>query len=373
MDIFQVLTLCFLLSVMFLGVLSYGLYRNWQRNQLELIRVPSGPDEFSDLAETPERIYPRVNVSEPNSSSNPLQGPSVTLGTSSRKEPMVSSDDHVQSSGKGHDSQDAGRGDRTEIKKPRHLECDLTAKPEFDKGKQRSRLVQEKLDLHSSGDPTTSEQSTAEGDGLDQFREPRKETSTKVAKTKVSRKSSLSTRKGSRLERKPPLRSKRKEGNGDGASGSSMPHSDLAGRNSSTEFILLSVVGEHDTSFRMNELSRFLLSRGMVVDDLGLFCMRDQETGEILFKIADVFHPGTFDVKTFDTYRTAGISLVMRPPNVNNARDVFEQMLSLANECAATFSGAVKDENYNAMSNQTLAHYRQRVSEFRRKQLTMYA
>lgn len=373
MDVFQVLTLCFLLSVMFLGVLSYGLYRNWQRNQLELIRVPSGPDDFSDLTETPERIYPRVDVSEPKSSLTPLKGPSVTLRTSIRKEPTVDAGDHGHPNVGGHDSLNVGFGDQIETKKPTHQDRDQTTQPGLDKSKQRSSLVQEKLDVHSSDDTSTSEQTTTQDDGLDHFREPKEETSTKVTTAKASRKSSLSTRKGSRLERKPPLRSKRKKENRESASGKSTPYSDLAGRNSSNEFIMLSVVGEHDTSFRMSEVSRFLLSRGMVVDDLGLFCMRDRETGEVLFKVADVFHPGNFDVNTFDSYRTAGISLVMRPPNVGNARDVFEQMLSLANECAETFSGAVKDENYNAMSNQTLAHYRQRVSEFRRKQLTMYA
>ncbi len=371
MDVFQVLTLCFLLSVMFLGVLSYGLYRNWQRNQLELVRVPAGRDEFSDLTETPERIYPRVNVSESSISSNVSREPVVTPRVSVRHDTFAESLEGDEATAQSDNSAIAVQEDGiVDEASPPTIEDDATDSP-LDLASTRPQFVQSETTVEPIGNSDRFEESNGDDDGLDGFRHPRGEPSTKEVKKRSSRKA-LSTRKATRTERKPPLRSKRKKEKREGAAVSSS-HSDLAGRNTGDEYIVLFVLGEHDTSFRMNELCRFLLSRDLIIDDMGLFCKKDQSSGEVLFKVADVFYPGTFDVDSFETYRTAGISLVMRTPNVSNARDVFEHMLVLANDCAETFSGAVKDENYNAMSNQTLAHYRQRVSEFRRRQLTMFA
>lgn len=368
MDVFQVLTLCFLLSVMFLGVLSYGLYRNWQRNQLELVRVPAGRDEFSDLTETPERIYPRVNVSEPSTSLDVDREPVVSPSVSVRRNTFVELRENNRATGSIEDSPTASPEEPVEDKASAPSDGDHTTDSLLGPLSKRPQLVQDKIAVEANDSSESSEESNAVDDGLDRFRYPRGVPTTKEIKKRTSRKQSFSSKKATRIERKPPLRSKRKKEKQEGSS-----HSDSAGRHARDEFIVLFVLGEHDTSFRMSEISRFLLSKDLVVDDMGLFCKKDQTTGEVLFKVADVFYPGTFDVDSFETYRTAGISLVMRTPNVSNARDVFEHMLVLANDCAETFSGAVKDENYNAMSNQTLAHYRQRVSEFRRRQLTMFA
>lgn len=144
-----------------------------------------------------------------------------------------------------------------------------------------------------------------------------------------------------------------------------------SGNQSADEYVILSVVGPHQSTFPVKELAKFLLARGLVIDKLGLFCKVDQQSGKVLFKIADAYAPGHFDVNATTPSSTAGITLVMWLARVMNPQSTFEQMLSIAKDCASSFGAELQDEQSNKLSNQTIAHYRNRISDYRRKQMTM--
>ena len=123
--------------------------------------------------------------------------------------------------------------------------------------------------------------------------------------------------------------------------------------------------------FHLRELARFMLNRSLKFDNIGLFSLCDEETNELMFKVADVYSPGQFDRAQIETYCTEGLTFIMCLAPLSNPQQSFEQMLSLASECARCFDAVVQDEHSNKLSNQTITHYRYRVADFRRKQMSM--
>lgn len=139
----------------------------------------------------------------------------------------------------------------------------------------------------------------------------------------------------------------------------------------SDEFVILTVMGEHETTFKVTELAKYLLARGLTYDKLKLFCKTDTQTGRGLFKVADAFAPGHFNVDPEDAHQTKGVTFVMWLSKVINPQSTFELMFGLASDCAARFDAIVQDESGNKLSKQTISHYRSRIADFRRKQMTM--
>lgn len=137
------------------------------------------------------------------------------------------------------------------------------------------------------------------------------------------------------------------------------------------EYVVLRVSGKHAHAFPLRELARFMLNRSLKFDNTGLFSMHDEETNELMFKVADVYSPGQFDRAQIETYCTEGLTFIMCLAPLSNPQQGFEQMLSLASECARCFDAIVQDEHSNKLSNQTITHYRYRVADFRRKQMSM--
>lgn len=137
------------------------------------------------------------------------------------------------------------------------------------------------------------------------------------------------------------------------------------------EYVVLHVTGKHSSAFPLRELARFMLNRSLKFDNTGLFSMHDDDTNELMFKVADVYSPGQFDRAQIETYCTEGLTFIMCLAPLSNPQQSFEQMLSLASECARCFDAVVQDEHSNKLSNQTITHYRYRVADFRRKQMSM--
>ena len=183
--------------------------------------------------------------------------------------------------------------------------------------------------------------------------------------TKSSSKSSVS-------ERVVPLRKGSTKILSSGASKARPENSRTGVENSRLEeYVILRVSGKHANAFPLRELARFMLNRNLKFDDDGLFSMHDEETNELMFKVADVYSPGQFNRAQIETYCTEGLTFIMCLAPLSNPQQSFESMLSLAGECARCFDATVQDEHSNKLSNQTITHYRYRVADFRRKKMSM--
>lgn len=185
-------------------------------------------------------------------------------------------------------------------------------------------------------------------------------------------KSNRLTSKVERPERVVPLRKGSTKILANGASKARQDRSHTnADKSRLEEYVVLRVSGKHENAFPLRELARFMLNRNLKFDNVGLFSMHDEETDELMFKVADVYSPGQFDRAQIETYCTEGLTFIMCLAPLTNPQQSFEQMLSLASECARCFDAVVQDEHSNKLSNQTITHYRYRVADFRRKQMSM--
>jgi cell division protein ZipA len=84
----------------------------------------------------------------------------------------------------------------------------------------------------------------------------------------------------------------------------------------------------------------------------------------ILFSVANILNPGTFDLGNLSGFSTRGVSLFLAMPAAIGNREAFEQMLQVAQQIRGAMNGELRDDRRNVMTAQTIAHYRQRIQDY---------
>ncbi len=139
----------------------------------------------------------------------------------------------------------------------------------------------------------------------------------------------------------------------------------------SSEVLVLNVMAREGREFRGEDLLHAVITSGLKFGDMQIFHHRwgNGSTGPVIFSLANVLNPGTFDLNSMGQFSTIGVSLFMAMPTPINNLDAFEQMLAVAQQLCATLDGELKDDHRNVMTAQTIEHYRQRIRDFALRQL----
>lgn len=137
------------------------------------------------------------------------------------------------------------------------------------------------------------------------------------------------------------------------------------------EVIIINVMAFKGESFKGNELLDVILKCGLRYGSMDIFHRYSDTKGEgvLLFSMANMVKPGTFDLDLMDEFETPGVSLFMTLPINADSMQSFELMVTTANTIADALDGELKDEQRSAMTRQTIEHCRQRISDFERKKL----
>lgn len=91
--------------------------------------------------------------------------------------------------------------------------------------------------------------------------------------------------------------------------------------------------------------------------------------GSVLFSLANMFNPGTFDIHSMEQFHSEGIVLFMQLPLKVDGHQSFTMMYNAANKIAdAMPRAAVLDGNRNPVTKQSVQHTYQRIREFERQQ-----
>lgn len=138
------------------------------------------------------------------------------------------------------------------------------------------------------------------------------------------------------------------------------------------EVLVINVMSVGSDRFYGPDLLDVVFGCGMVHGDMAIFHRYEREDGEghLLFSMANMVVPGTFDLDTIDDFETPGVSLFMTLPMRANSMEAFNIMADTAKAIASHLGGELKDEQRSVMTAQTLEHCRQRIREFERKQLS---
>lgn len=147
------------------------------------------------------------------------------------------------------------------------------------------------------------------------------------------------------------------------------------------EVLIINVMAHSGTRFSGEELLQSLMEQSMKLGAMDIFHrhLSDDGDGPILFSLANMVVPGTFNLAQMKEFQTPGVSLFLSLPlELDGALDeqdydglcirAYDKMAATARALAATLDGELKDENRSVMTLQTIEHGRQRVVEYERKQ-----
>jgi cell division protein ZipA len=124
--------------------------------------------------------------------------------------------------------------------------------------------------------------------------------------------------------------------------------------------------------FPGHEVKKLLEACGLDHGEMSIFHRHEQDDllSPIQFSVANAIEPGYFDPDTLDEISTPGVSFFMTLPGPKDYSKAFEYMLETAQCFARNLKGELKDENLSVMKPQTIEHCRQRIKEFKRKELS---
>lgn len=138
------------------------------------------------------------------------------------------------------------------------------------------------------------------------------------------------------------------------------------------EVIVINVMARKDEYFSGKDLLPIILQQGMQLGKMSIFHKHADGDGNspVMFSMANMVKPGTFDISQMDEFTTPGVSFFLQLPNSLGNMKCFEQMLKAANHIRETLHGELKDEHRSVITRQTIEHCRQRIQDFELAQLS---
>lgn len=138
-----------------------------------------------------------------------------------------------------------------------------------------------------------------------------------------------------------------------------------------SEVLVLNVVAKPEREFAGVDLLQVLLANQLRFGDMNIFHrhLEGDTRSPVLFSVANLVNPGTFDLNRISEFSTRGVCFFMTLPNVVNNMQAFDRMLDAAQQVRIALDADLKDDNRSVMTAQTIEHYRQRVRDFDLRQL----
>ncbi len=147
----------------------------------------------------------------------------------------------------------------------------------------------------------------------------------------------------------------------------------MPAKNIPAEVIVINVLARNGAKFGGADLMEAFLRNGLKFGDMNIFHRIQPASKEVQFSVASAVEPGTFDLSAMEAFRTPGVSFFMRMPGPGQPLEVFEDMLAVTRDVAASLSADLKDEQLSVMTSQTIQHCRARIEDFSRKRMSQRA
>jgi cell division protein ZipA len=139
------------------------------------------------------------------------------------------------------------------------------------------------------------------------------------------------------------------------------------------EVLVINVVSRDEDGFKGPALLQNILESGLRFGEMDIFHRHESMAGngEVLFSMANGVKPGTFDLDDIDLFTTRAVSFFLGLPGPRHPKQAFDVMVAAARKLSHELNGELKDDQRSVLTAQTIEHYRQRIVEFERKQLTL--
>ncbi len=141
------------------------------------------------------------------------------------------------------------------------------------------------------------------------------------------------------------------------------------------EVLVINITAKPGRVFIGDDLLHGLITAGLKFGAMNIFHKRlgKENQSAVIFSVTNMLKPGTFDLNNMEEFTTLGISFFLALPAPINNLNALEQMLDIAQAIRDTLDGEIKDDHRNAMTAQTIEHYRQRVRDFELRRLKAVA
>ncbi|WP_333608727.1 cell division protein ZipA [Arsukibacterium sp.] len=138
-----------------------------------------------------------------------------------------------------------------------------------------------------------------------------------------------------------------------------------------SEVLILYVLLAEGSEIKGADLLSALMTLGFKYGDMDIFHrhLDNAGSGAVLFSLANMFNPGTFDIEQMNNVSTRGLSLFMTLPGPGEPLQNFNLMHNAAKKLAEEFGGQVLDGQRSVLTVQTVRHYVDRIREFQRQRL----
>jgi len=139
------------------------------------------------------------------------------------------------------------------------------------------------------------------------------------------------------------------------------------------EVLVINVISRDPSGFRGPALLQNILESGLRFGEMDIFHRHESMAGngEVLFSMANAVKPGVFDLDDIDHFTTPAVSFFLGLPGPRHPKQAFDVMVAAARKLSAELNGELKDDQRSVLTAQTIEHYRQRIVEYERRQMTI--
>lgn len=132
------------------------------------------------------------------------------------------------------------------------------------------------------------------------------------------------------------------------------------------EVLMLYIDKAEGTPIDGAKLLPTLLTLGFKYGEMDLFHRHQDSSGkgEVLFSLANMYNPGTFDVDQMEQLTTRGLTIFMTLPNAAEPLQTFNMMHNAAKKIAEEFGAAVLDDKRNPLDVAIVRSYVEKIRKF---------
>lgn len=132
------------------------------------------------------------------------------------------------------------------------------------------------------------------------------------------------------------------------------------------QVLMLFVDKSEGTPIEGAKLLPVLLTLGFKFGEMDFFHRHEHNSGqgEVLFSLANMYNPGTFDVDNMEQMSTRGLTIFMTLPNAGEPLQTFNMMHNAAKKIADEFGAKVLDEKRRPLDVAIVRNYVEKIRKF---------